>query len=135
MLLIEKRNGGIKVRACDDGSKQRKQENYRKEDNASPTYPNEGIMITSAIKAHEERDVSIIDILQSFLHAHTDELIYMLLRGPLSELMVMVDPVLYKDFITYYLKGRALMYVRVNKALYGMLKSALQFYLKFSSDI
>ena len=49
--------------------------------------------------------------------------------------MVMVDPVLYKNFITYDSKGQALMYVRMNKALYGMLKSALQFYLKFSSDI
>ena len=59
----------------------------------------------------------------------------MLLCGPLSELMVMVDPVLYKDVITYNSKGQALMYVRMNKALYGMLKSALQFYLKFRSDI
>ena len=59
----------------------------------------------------------------------------MILRGPLAELMVMVDPVLYKDFITYDSKGRTLMYVRMNKALYGMLKSALQFYLNFRSDI
>ena len=27
------------------------------------------------------------------------------------------------------------MYVRINKALYGMIKSALQFYLKFRSDV
>ena len=92
-------------------------------------------MITSATEAHEERDVAIIDIPGEFLHAHTDELIYMLLRGPLAELMVVVGPVLYKDFITYDLKGQALMYVRMNKVLYGMLKSALQFYLKFRSDI
>ena len=59
----------------------------------------------------------------------------MLLRGPLSETMIMVDPVLYKDFITYDSKGQALMYVKMNKAFYGMLKSALQFYLKFRSDI
>ena len=53
MFLIEKRNGEIKARVCADGSKQRKQENYRKEDNASPTCSNKGIMITSAIGAHE----------------------------------------------------------------------------------
>ena len=47
----------------------------------------------------------------------------------------MVDPVLYKDFITYDSKGQALMYVRINKAIYGMLKSALQFYLNFRFDI
>ena len=92
-------------------------------------------MITSAIEAHEERDVTIIDIPGAFLHAHTDELIYILLRGPLAELMFMVDPVLYKDFITYDSKCQALMYVMINKALYGMLKSSLQFYLNFRSDI
>ena len=105
MFLIEKRNGDIKAQACADGSKQSKQVNYKKEDNASTTCSNEGILITSAIKAHKERDVATIDIPMAFLHAHTDELIYMLLRGPLAELMVMVDPVLYKDFITYDLKG------------------------------
>ena len=55
--------------------------------------------------------------------------------APLAELMVMVDPVLYKDFITYNSKGQALIYVRMNKALYRILKSALQFYLDFRSDI
>ena len=95
----------------------------------------EGIMINSAIEAHGEQDVAIIDIPGAFLHAHTDELIYMLLHGPLVELMVMVDPVLYNYFITYDSKGQALMYVRMNKALYGILKSALQFYLKFHSNI
>ena len=30
-------------------------------------------MITSAMEAHEERDVSIIDIPGAFLHALTDE--------------------------------------------------------------
>ena len=50
MFLIGKRNGEIKARACADGIKQRKQENYRKEDNDSPTCSNEGIMITSTIE-------------------------------------------------------------------------------------
>ena len=30
MFLIEKRNGAVKARSCDDGSKQRKYDNYRK---------------------------------------------------------------------------------------------------------
>ena len=84
-------------------------------------------MITSTIEAHEEQYVAIIDIPGAFLHAHTDELIYTILRGPLDELMVMVDPVLYKYFITYDSKGRKLMYVRMNKALYGMLRAPSSF--------
>ena len=40
MFLIEKHNGAVKAQSCDDGSKQRKQENYRKEDATSPTLSN-----------------------------------------------------------------------------------------------
>ena len=59
----------------------------------------------------------------------------MLLRAPLAELMVMVDSSLYKYFVTYDSMGQALLYVKTNKSRYGMLKSALQFYKKFRSDI
>ena len=92
-------------------------------------------MITSAIEAHEECDVAIIDIPGEFLHALTDEDIYMLLPSTLAELTVMVDPSLYHQYITYNSKGQALLYVKMNKALYGRLKSALQFYKKFCSDV
>ena len=73
MFLIEKRNGFVKAWSCSDGSKQRKKENYRKEDVTSPTFSNEGVMITSAIEDNEERNVAIIDIPGAFLHAFTDE--------------------------------------------------------------
>ena len=92
-------------------------------------------MITSAIEAHEERDVEIIDIPGAFLHVLTDEEIYMLLRDPLSELMVMVDPYWYHQYITYIFKGQTILYVNTNKALYGLLKSTLQFYKKFCYKI
>ena len=49
--------------------------------------------------------------------------------------MVMVYPSLYRQYITYDSKCQALIYVNMNKALYGLLKSALQFYKKFCSDI
>ena len=58
----------------------------------------------------------------------------MLLHGPLDDLTVMVEPYLYHQYITYDSKGQALVYVKTNKALYGLLKSALQFYKKFCSD-
>ena len=72
MLLIEKLNVNVKARAYADGSKQ-------------------GVMITSAIEAREERNVAIIDTPGAFLHALTDEEIYMILNGTLAELMVMVN--------------------------------------------
>ena len=54
----------------------------------------------------------------------------MLLRCPLAELMVMVETKLYRKFVTYGSKGVALLYVKMNKTLYGLLKSALLFYEK-----
>ena len=52
----------------------------------------------------------------------------MLLRGKLAEMMVRIDPSLYRQYITYSNKGIPMLYVRLNKALYGMLKAALLFY-------
>ena len=52
-------------------------------------------MITSAIEAHEERDVAVIDLPGAYLHAMSDEEVLMLLKGPLAELMVKVDPSIY----------------------------------------
>ena len=92
-------------------------------------------MITSAIEAHEERDVAIIDIPGAFLHALTDEESYMILCGPLAELMAMIEPSLYCQYITHNSKDQALFYMKTNKALYGLIKSALQFHKKFCTDI
>ena len=47
----------------------------------------------------------------------------------------MVDHYLCFHYITYDSKGWALLYVKMNNALYGLLKSALWFYEKFCSDI
>ena len=49
----------------------------------------------------------------------------MLLRGPFAELMVIVNPSLYHQYITYDYKGHELLYVNMNNPLYGPLKSAL----------
>ena len=46
-----------------------------------------------------------------------------------------LEQVLYCQYITYDSKGQALLYVKMNKALYGLLKSVLQLYKKFCSDI
>jgi hypothetical protein len=128
ILLTEKRNGDIKGRACVDGSKQRDYSN--KEDAALPTASLEGILITVAIDVHEGRDVAVIDIPGAYLHTLTDEKIVMLLKGKTAELMAAVNPKLYRKYIAYDKKGNALLYVRMHKALYGLLRSAMLFYRK-----
>ena len=128
-LLIEKRDGTIKAREVADGSSQRRRPGYKKEDSASPTVATESIFITGAIEAHEGRKVNRYDIPGAYLHAECKEgHQYMRLDGQLAELMVLVDPKLYRKHVRYSTKGEAVLYVRIAKALYGMLKSALWWY-------
>ena len=46
-----------------------------------------------------------MDIANAFLHAENDEKILMLLRGRLAEMMVAVDPKMYRKYVTYSPNG------------------------------
>ena len=47
----------------------------------------------------------------------------------------MVYPSLYRNYVIYYGKGLPLLYVNMNKALYGLLKSVLLFYNKLRGEL
>ena len=49
--------------------------------------------------------------------------------------MVKVDPSLYKKHVTTNVKRKPLMYLKMNKALYGMIQSALLFYKNLVKDL
>jgi hypothetical protein len=77
--------------------------------------------MTGVIDAHERRDVAIIDVQNAFLQSENDERIIMAIRGKTAELLVRVNPELYRPYIWYSKKGVPMLYVLVSKALYGML--------------
>ena len=56
---------------CANGSTQRSR--YEKGEATSPTVSTDAVLITSAIDAHEGRDVAVIDLPGVFLHAEMDE--------------------------------------------------------------
>ena len=87
-------------------------------------------MITASIDTHERRNVATIDIPGAFLHAYNNKETIMLLRGRLAELMVQVDPQIYQKYVIYDQNNQALLYVKLSKAIYGLLKSALLLYKK-----
>ena len=91
--------------------------------------------MTAAIEAHEERDVMTIDLPGAFLHTENDEEIIMVLRGRLCELLVQVNPKLYRQYVKTSAKGQPILYVKLAKALYGLLRSALLFYRKLSTQL
>jgi hypothetical protein len=91
-------------------------------------------MITAAIEAHERRNVAVADIPGAFLSADMDEVVIMAIRGRLAELMVKAAPNIYRKFITLDANNQPILYVRLQKALYGCLRSALLFYEKLVAD-
>ena len=58
----------------------------------------------------------------------------MKIKGPLVDMLVEMDPETYKSFVVMEGKVKVL-YVRVLKAIYGMLQSSLLFYKKFRGDL
>jgi hypothetical protein len=49
--------------------------------------------------------------------------------------MVQVAPSLYRKYVTTNAKGKAVLYVQLEKAVYGMMKSALLFYRKLVANL
>ena len=132
MFLKEKRNGIIKGRGCADGRKQRG--HTTKEEASSPTVAIESVMLSCTIDAKERRDVGIVDIPNAFMQADMDETVHMKLEGKMAELLVKIDPKLYRPFILIE-NGKTVMYVELKKALYGTLKAALLFWKRLSSQL
>ncbi|KAL7461201.1 hypothetical protein ACHAXS_001624, partial [Conticribra weissflogii] len=133
MFLKEKRDQTVRGRMVADGRKQR--ESAVKGEAASPTVCVESIFITAAIEAKERRDVATIDLPSAYLHAENDETTHMELKGRLAELMAQVDPTVYRKYISVDEKGTPILYVRLHKAIYGLLKSALLFYRKLRGQL
>ena len=134
MFLKEKRDSSVKARMCADGRKQ-KDGTWSKQETTLPTVATKLVFITAVIDAHEGRNVACFDIPGAFLHADSDEDITMVLKGRLAELMVQVAPNLYRKYITVNRKGTAILYVKMQQALYGLLRSALLFYNKLVANL
>jgi hypothetical protein len=133
MFLKEKRDESVKARFCTDGRKQRG--DWTKQDTTSPTVSTESIFLTAVINDHERRNVACFDIPGAFLHADCDKDITMVLQGRLAKLMVQVAPNLYRKYIAVNKKNTVILYVKMQKALYGLLCSALLFYRRLVGDL
>jgi hypothetical protein len=109
MNIVKKQDGRVCARACADGSKERLEPGYKKEDGASPTVAIDSILISATIDTQEGRDVATINIPGAFLNAYNDNKMIMLLKGRLAELMVQVDPQLYPKYIIHDCKNQPLL--------------------------
>ena len=78
--------------------------------------------------------MAVVDIPGAYLSADMDDEVHVVFRGTLAELMVAADPELYRPLMSYE-TGQAFLYVRLQKEIYGCLKSALLLYEKLMEDL
>ena len=77
----------------------------------------------------------MLGIENTFQHAENDEYVLILIRGNLVKLLVKVDPKLYQKYVITLEYGVPILYVKLNKALYGMLRSTMLFYKNLRSHL
>jgi hypothetical protein len=124
---FQESDGHVNAYACADSSKERLEPRYKKEHSASPMVATDSILISATIDAHKERDIATINFPGAFLKAYNNKDTIMLQKGCLAKLLVQVDPHLYCKYIIHSKKNQPLLYVKLTKAIYGLLKSALLF--------
>ena len=122
----------MRGRTCANGSVQRSY--IDKDDATSPTVSTEAVLITSVLEAKQNRDVMTSDITNAFVPTEVDnkkfvERIIMKIRGPLVDMLVEIAPEIYTDYVRDD-NGNKVIYVKIIKALYGMLQSAILYYNK-----
>jgi hypothetical protein len=133
MFLKEKRCGLIKGRGCADGRKQRGY--LTKQETSPPTVAIESVMLSCTIDAKERRDVATtVDIPGAFMQTDMEDTVHMVLEGTMAELLVKLDPKLYRKYIQIK-KGKPIMYVQLKKALYGTLQASLLFWKDLSGKL
>ena len=125
----------MKARICADGSQQKK---YLEPDEsiASPTSSNEGTIASFMIDAYERRTIAVLDIPGAYLHAgvkHDKRRVLLKLTGIFVDLMCRVNPK-YKEYVCYE-NGVKTLYLKLLRALYGCIESALLWYELFTSKL
>ena len=130
-VIKQKRCGKIKGRTCADGRPQRNL--YEKSETSSPTASADAIMLTLIVDALERRDVATADVAGAYLNANMDNYVLMKLEGEGTKLMCDVNPS-YVKYVTHQ-RGQPVLYLRLAKALYGCVKSAMLWYKLFTSTL
>ncbi|CAJ1953560.1 unnamed protein product, partial [Cylindrotheca closterium] len=139
MMLLTEKQFEKTIKGClvygGDGTR----EWLSREDTASPTALQEAITTTCVIDAHEGRDIMMMDVPNAFIQTYMPEAkegedrIYMKITGMMVQILIDMAPE-YREYVVLE-NGKRVIYVRVLRAIYGMLQSSLLFYNQFQSDL
>jgi hypothetical protein len=130
-VVKEKRCGRIKGRTVADGRPQRQL--YTKEETSSPTVSTDALMLSLLIDATEHRDVATADVAGAYLHAEMEDFTLLKMEGESVEIMCNVCED-YRKYVCHE-NGKKVLYLKLLKALYGCVQSALLWYELFSTTL
>ncbi len=100
-----------------------------------PTVSTESVFIMSAISASEKRKVMCYDIPSAFLNTNVDEDVLMVLKGELAKMMIQIAPQTYQKYLMVDRKGKPILYIKLQKALYGLMRASLLFFRKLLKEL
>jgi hypothetical protein len=106
-----------------------------KDETASPTVSTESTFITSLIAAKERCTVQCYDVPSVFVNTDVDEEVIMVLKGELAEMMIHIVPEVDRKYVSVDRKGTKILYVKPQKALYGLMRASLLFYRKLRKEL
>ena len=128
-LIKQKRNFVIKGRMCANGAPHRKF--VPREEARSPTISLEALIATMMIDAFKGQRVATFDVPGAYLQTNLPEEKFALLKleGQFVDIMCEVNP----EYITYVIfkNGVKILYLKIIKAIYGMIELALLWYELF----
>jgi hypothetical protein len=133
LLFLKKKNRSNQRRACINGAPQR--EYISKEEAASPTVSTELTFITAAIAANKKRKLRCYDVPSAFVNKDVDEDVFMVLKGELADMMAQITPQVYRKYVTVDRKSTPILYMKLQKALYGLMRASLLFYRKRRKEL
>ena len=100
---------------------------------ASPTVSQDAFLLTSIFDAIKGRDVAVTDIKGAYLNVEMKEEVLMKITGKEVKLFCELDPSL-EQFVTKG-KSKDVLYVQLDRALYGCVQSALLWYELYSTTL
>jgi hypothetical protein len=101
----------------------------------SPTVAMEPMFITAAITASKKCHVCCYNIPSAFVNTDVNEDMLMVLKGETAEMMVNIAPQIFRRYITVDKAGTKVLYVKLQKALYGLMRASLFFYKNLRKEL
>jgi hypothetical protein len=96
------------------------------------------VLLSCIIEAEEERYVAVVDIPNAFVQTRVEnekDMAFIKIRGILVDILVEIDPYVYKSYVSKDNKGSKQLMVQCQNALHGTMVASLLYYRKFVKSL